>query len=93
MSFLRAGAARVVVPVRPGFEQAMALYLATGIIWNGSHVPQIGDPLYVSIIQELQEQQDAKPGGVPEGEPWEVRLPTTLVILQKDAMLPDFTTP
>jgi len=87
-SFLRAGAARVAVPVRPGFEQAISLYLGTGMIWNGSQVPQIGDPLYVSLINEIQEQQDMKAGGTSEGDPWEVRLPTTLVILQKDANLP-----
>lgn len=33
--FLRAGAARVVFPVRPGFEAAVVHYLETGEIWNG----------------------------------------------------------
>jgi hypothetical protein len=33
--FLRAGAARVVFPVRPGFEAAIIHYLETGEIWNG----------------------------------------------------------
>ena len=33
--FLRAGAARVVFPVRPGFEEAVAHYLETGEIWAG----------------------------------------------------------
>lgn len=87
-AFLKAGAARVAVPVRPGFEKAMSLYLATGIIWNGSQVPQVEDPLYVSIIQEIQEQQEAPSGGVAEGEPWEVRIPTTLTILQDTGTLP-----
>ncbi|SNQ62461.1 hypothetical protein [Candidatus Methanoperedens nitratireducens] len=158
-SFLRAGTARVIVPVRPGFEQGITLYLATGMIWNGGKVPQVDDSLYVSIVQELQEQQGAEftkgegvisiskgnrtvtgtdtnfkeddinreiligsvkyriadvaspteltlmedfrgqngsnvPYSISEyklvGEPWEVRLPTTLVILQEDATLPDF---
>jgi hypothetical protein len=86
-AFMKAGAARVQVPVRPGFENAAALYLATGIIWNGQQVPSIGDPLYVSLIQELQSQQDAEFEGTPEGNPWPVRLPTTLVILQEDGVL------
>ncbi len=88
-AFLKAGAARVVVPVRPGFEKAMALYLSTGIIWNAGQVPQVGDSLYVSAIQEIQEQQDAGPEGNPEGNPWEVRLPTPLVILEESGDLPD----
>ncbi len=88
-SFLRAGAARVVVPVRPGFERAMALYLATGIAWNGTQVPQVGDPLFVSIVQEIEEQLDAGNEAVPEGPPWEVTLPTSLVILQGPGELPE----
>lgn len=86
-AFLEAGAARAIVPVRPGFESAMSLYLATGIIWRGSQLPQVNDPLYVSIVQELQEQQQADSTGVAEGNPWEVRLPTTLTILQKSSEL------
>jgi len=87
-AFLQAGAARVVVPVRPNFERAMAFYLATGIIWQGSQVPQVDDPLYVSLVQEIQEQQTADQEGTPVGEPWEYTLPTNLVILQKDGELP-----
>lgn len=85
--FLRAGAARVVVPVRPGFEKAMGLYLATGIIWSGNQVPQVGDPLFVSAIEEIQEQQGGESEGTPEGPAWEFRLPTPLVILQEDGVL------
>lgn len=85
--FLRAGAARVVVPVRPGFEKAMGLYLATGIIWSGNQVPQVGDPLFVSAIEEIQEQFNGDSGGVPEGPAWEFKLPTPLVILQEDGVL------
>jgi hypothetical protein len=28
---------------------------------------------------------------VPEGEPWPVKVPTSLVYLQQDATLPDYT--
>jgi hypothetical protein len=87
-AFLQAGAARVIVPVRLGFGKAMSLYLATGIIWRGTQLPQVNAPLYVSIVQELQEQQQADAKGVAEGKPWEVRLPTTLTILQESSELP-----
>lgn len=86
-AFLRAGAARVVVPVRPGFENAMSLYLSTGIIWNGTQVPQVGDPLFVSIIQEIQEQLDHGDEGTLE-DTWPVTIPTSLVILQETGVLP-----
>lgn len=163
--FLRAGAARVQVPVRPGFVEAMDYFLKRGIPWNGGEPPHIedsadtGDPPFIPIIQELREQTGAEfedgPGTVqviegssnvrgvrtrfdaqrdvdreiriagkvyrirevlatdeltlweqyaaadaetlpyslgPKlvGQPWEVRLPTTLVMLQQDSTLPTF---
>jgi hypothetical protein len=83
--FLKAGAARVQVPVRPGFEKAVAYFSDTGQIWNGSDPPLIGDSLYVPIVQEITESLGKIDDGVPypEGsEPWEVTVPTSLVVLQ-----------
>lgn len=60
--FLQAGAARVQLPVRPGFEVAVANYLAIKSLWFGEgtlvtaddeHVPE---QLHVSILEELKEQ-------------------------------------
>lgn len=76
-SFMQAGMARVVVTVRPGFEYAVLLYMITGKIWEGGHVPVYGDDLYLSIANELKE---------PEyiiDESWETVLPTNLLALQK----------
>jgi hypothetical protein len=89
-SFLQAGAARVVVPVRPGFEDLVLHYLATGEIWDGGQVPQVGDPLYVSLVQEIQEARGLNANGEPVGDPWELRMPTTLIMLAADATLPAF---
>jgi hypothetical protein len=86
--FLRAGAARVVVPVRPGFETAVAHFLDTGEIWDGANPPLLSSPLYVSIIQEIKERDEAPGVEVPQGDPWDVRLPTTLVRLRPDGSLP-----
>lgn len=163
--FLRAGAARVQVPVRPGFVEAMDYFLKRGLPWNGGEPPHIddsadtGDPPFIPIIQELREQTGAEfedgsgtvqveegnasvrgagtrfaaPRDVDReiriagkvyrirevvaadeltlwepyagddaealpyslgpklvGQPWEVRLPTTLVMLQQDSTLPTF---
>ncbi len=57
--FLKAGAARITVPVRPGFEDAIHNYVSTGKIWNGGQPPTIDDPLYVSIVEEIQQLQGA----------------------------------
>lgn len=76
-SFLQAGMARVIVTVKPGFEDAVQFFMNTGRVWNGGEVPVIGDPLYLSIVDELR-----APQGVPQGKYWITRVPTTLTILQ-----------
>lgn len=59
--FLSAGAARVQVPVRLGFEAGMLTYLATGELWNGDGAlvnsdGDSADPLHLSILDELKSQ-------------------------------------
>lgn len=76
-SFMQAGMARVIVTVRPGFEEAVRYYMQTGQIWNGGEVPVIDDKLFLSIVDELRE-----PEGKKEGKAWPTRLPTALTILQ-----------
>jgi hypothetical protein len=76
-AFLQSGMARTVVPVRPGFEDAINWYMATGEIWNGQGlVVDQDDDLYVSVAEEMQTVE-----GEVEGT-WETRLPTALTILQ-----------
>ena len=159
--FLRAGAARVQVPIRPNYEGAVLHFLETkGSLWEGGDPPHVDDPLYVSILTEIQEEQNSdftlgtgtisvtqnnatvtgtdtdfdlerdtdreiiiagvryrisrvdsatsielstQYEGVTAtnltysfgvrfvGEPWEVKVPTSLVYLQQDSSLPDFT--
>lgn len=79
LSFLKAGYARVVVPVRPGYEGAALRYLADGMIWDGGSAPGVDDPMYVAIENDLKE-----PVGVvdPSIEPWDIVVPTSLTVLQ-----------
>ncbi len=76
-SFLQAGMGRVVVTVKPGFEDAVNFFMATKKVWNGGEVPVIGDPLYLSIADEMRQPQGEK-----YGKAWITRVPTTLNILQ-----------
>ncbi|SIQ27261.1 hypothetical protein [Chryseobacterium sp. RU33C] len=76
-AFMQSGMARVIVTVRPGFEEAVRHFLATGQIWNGGEVPVIDDPLFLSIVDELRSPKVTK-----EGEPWREKIPTSLTILQ-----------
>jgi len=97
VNFIQAGYARVVIPVRLGFECAVHFYLHTGLPWLGGDLPPIGDktqnPLYLDIAEEIK----ALTGGgeknekeVPIGDPWEYVLPTTLIKLRKDDALPEW---
>ena len=51
--------------------------MSTGKIWNGGEVPVIGDPMYLSVVDEMKETT-----GTPQGKYWITRVPTSLTILQ-----------
>ena len=89
--FLQAGSARVVLPVHPAYRDAILYFMETGAIWNGGDAPRLDDPLYIALHEELKAQQDDLANAVTEGDPWQVILPTTLVYLQADNQLPEFT--
>lgn len=91
-AFLKAGAARVQIPVRPEFGKAVAFYCQTGMIWGSNDVPLIGDDLYVPIVKEITENLGKLDDGVPypaDSQPWEVTIPTSLVVLQDLAEVPN----
>jgi hypothetical protein len=77
--FLRAGQARLVVPMRPQFEADLRYYLLTGQIWGGGDMPHISDRDYLPITEEIKAQTGAPAGEVAQGDPWLVRVPTNLV--------------
>lgn len=90
-AFLKAGAARVQVPVRPGFEKAIAYFCQFGVIWEGNDPPLRDDDLYVPIVDEIAENLGKLDDGVPypeDAEPWEVRVPTSLVLVQNLEEIP-----
>jgi len=76
--------------VRPGFEGAMAHYHETGDVWMGEEMPDMFSDLYVSIIEEIKSRNYA-PGEEKCVAEWDVKLPTTLVMLKDDETLPSWT--
>ena len=91
-AFLKAGAARVQVPVRPGFEKAVAYFCQFGLIWEGNDPPLRDDDLYVPIVDEIAANLGKLDEGVPypkDAKPWEVRIPTSLVLLQNLEEIPN----
>lgn len=79
-NFMQAGLARVVVTVKPGFEDAVMHYMTFGQIWNGGQMPVLGNPMYLSLVDELREQEYFIE------ETWETVLPTNLVALQESGV-------
>lgn len=86
--FIKAGYCRTVVPVRPGFEGAVDHFLTFGEIWNGGPLPTVSNPLYLAIADEIAERLDRPGDEIPQSDPWEVRVPTSLVHLRADDKLP-----
>ena len=80
---------RADVPIRPGFKGAVDHFLSTGQVWQGGALPNIGSKLFLPIAAEIEEDLGRKAGAEEKyGEPWFVRVPTSLVTLRLDDKLP-----
>lgn len=93
-SFLTAGAARFVVPVRPGFEPNVLQFMETGVpfLEEGS-IDSVNDPRYVDIVSELRERDEGAADASYTHDSWYNTVPTSLVKLQGSADLPNLITP
>jgi hypothetical protein len=81
VEFLKSGAARVQVPVRPGWEAAVDHYMMTREPFFGQGMPQIGDDLYLPYVEEAREAGGAALGGEHVAAlDFETTVPTTLVV-------------
>lgn len=88
--FLKAGYARVVIPVRPSFNDAIQYFLTTNQVWRGGSLPAVSGPAYLPIAEEMKNQEGAPGDEVPQGDPWKFRLPADLIKLQSDDVLPSW---
>ncbi len=87
-AFLKAGFVRVQLPIRPGFVDAVDHFRVFGEPWEGGSLPSISDETYLPIAEEIAARLRRPGSEVPVGDPWEVRVPTTLVKLRPDDRLP-----
>lgn len=87
-TFLQAGMAKVIVPVRPGFEEAALHLLANGYtpyLATGGMLPAIDSDIYRAAMAEITEARQNLAQAIPPtpvGESWKVHVPTSLVVLQ-----------
>ncbi|HEX5964875.1 MAG TPA: hypothetical protein VFY51_03055 [Pyrinomonadaceae bacterium] len=90
-AFLGSGAARVVLPIRPGYEAAFERFLNTGKTPTTDELLDVGGPLWVSLVSQLRFQGADEDSEVPVGEPWEFRLASDLIRARRDGLLPKWT--
>ncbi len=90
-AFLRAGYARLRLSVRPDFEPAVFHFLDTGEVWDGGELPPVTRAEWVAYLDDIQARRALGPDEeIPVGDPFIVRLPTTLVRLKPGATLPEW---
>jgi len=89
-SFLQSGMARVVVPVKEGYDGAVAYYMQTGKVWNGLGVSfEASEDMFLA---SLTDSFDGSSGTI-EAE-WQIIVPSTLNIIQaRSAYLEDESLP
>ncbi|MFF0013066.1 hypothetical protein [Streptomyces sp. NPDC005374] len=86
--FWRAGWARVVVPARPGFEAAIRHFLQFRTLPPSAVDPEVESETYLPIVKEISERTGRGQGELPVGDPWEVRIPTSMVLVRAGSDLP-----
>ncbi len=87
--FLRAGNANVLVPVRPGYERTVIFFLKTGLIWGGGKLPLFTNQDMLDVYADVELGLQFDPP-LKVGDSWEVRVPTSMVMLQEGDALPEF---
>lgn len=76
-AFLQSGMARVMVPIKEGYEPTVAFFMETGEVWEGTPlVIDTDDKLYLSVVDEMNDVE-----GFVEDE-WQTTVPTMLTIIQ-----------
>jgi hypothetical protein len=86
--FLKAGYARLRIPVNPDFERGVFHFLDTGSVWQGGELPEITSTGYVALLEEIAQRRETATQEIPVGPPWDIRLPTTLVRVKPTPALP-----
>jgi hypothetical protein len=90
-AFLGSGAARVVLPIRPGYQTAFEKFLNTGVTPTTDELLDVGGKFYASLVNELRDQAVTDDSEQAMGTPWEFRLASDLVRVRRDEQLPKWT--
>jgi hypothetical protein len=87
-AFLMSGAARVMLPIRPGYEKAFEHFMNTGHIPSTDELLDVGGPLWVSLTTQLQSDEAADGTEVQQGEAWIFSVSSGLTRARPDGSMP-----
>lgn len=89
LNFLQAGMAKVVIPVKRGYEKAVLHFLSQGTFSYGlGDLPAIDSPIYESVMEEMAKADEMEESMTEEPiveKSWQLRVPTTLTVVQGEA--------
>jgi hypothetical protein len=86
--FMRAGAARVLLPVRPSFENAVNYWLVYRKPFLGRGLPLPQDKMFVSLATEIRNLTESPVDGGPVQRAWDVKTTTPYVWLEDQTTVP-----
>jgi len=89
-NFLQAESARVLLPVRPDYTMLLLYYLSSGEIWPGENALTPTNEKYVSLVNELKILPKIDRECNHLSKPWEITIPTSMIMLQDSSKLPQF---
>lgn len=89
-NFLQAESGRVLLPVRPEYTMLVLYYLSSGTIWPGENSLTPTNEKYVSLVNELKILPKVDRECNHVSKPWEIIIPTSMIMLQDGSKLPQF---
>lgn len=90
LRLLTAHAVRVLLPVRPQHSLALSCFLDSGMLWCGADELAPVTEQSVDLLNELKRCGMAERPRTTRSRVWELRIPTTMTLLQQDQELPVF---
>jgi hypothetical protein len=87
-SFLQAGQARVLLPVRPARQMAFLYFLSSGLVWDGDDRLIAADSDEVSLVNDLKLNVREGRAQITVGPSWDIVVPTAMQVLDDAAGAP-----
>jgi hypothetical protein len=85
--FLQADLAQVFVPVHPDHSLKVLYYLNSGMLWQAADQLCPVNPEHIELASELKKLEQLTDDERTESEPWEIKIPTSMMVLDEEGSL------